>query len=113
MSKRNPDRTRLVARAQIGRIQEGFKEFEHLCSGTLVERYKLCGKPACRCARSRQGRHGPYYEWGYMKGGKQVHRMVTVNQARLLRDAIANYRAALKLMRAWEAQTLRMIELAE
>jgi hypothetical protein len=48
-----------------------------------------------------------------MKEGKQVHRMVTVNQAQLLRNAIANYRAALKLMRAWEAQTVRMIELAD
>ena len=55
-------------------------------------------------------RHGPYYEWGHMKGGKLVHRMVTPEQAALLRRAIVNYCKAKKLMKAWEQETERLVD---
>jgi hypothetical protein len=45
-----------------------------------------------------------------MKGGKLVHRTVTAEQAALLRRAIANYRKAKKLMKAWEHETERLLE---
>ena len=45
-----------------------------------------------------------------MKGGKLVHRMVTPEQAALLRRAIANYRKAKKLMKAWENETERLFD---
>jgi hypothetical protein len=45
-----------------------------------------------------------------MKGGKLVHRMVSREQAAVLRLAIANYREAKKLMRAWENETERLID---
>ena len=60
--------------------------------------------------RGPGARHGPYYEWGHMKGGKLVHRMVTPEQAVLLRRAIANYRKAKKLMKAWENETERLFD---
>ena len=63
-----------------------------------------------RCAEDPEARHGPYYEWGHMKGGKLVHRTVTAEQAALLRRAIANYRKAKKLMKAWEHETERLVE---
>jgi hypothetical protein len=56
-------------------------------------------------------RHGPYYEWGHLKGGKLVHRVVTPQQANLLQQAIDNQRLVKKLMRAWEEQTERLIDL--
>jgi hypothetical protein len=61
-------------------------------------------------ARHPDARHGPYYEWGHMKGGKLVHRMVTPEQAALLRRAIINYRKAKKLMKAWEQETERLVD---
>jgi hypothetical protein len=30
-----------------------------ICSGTLLERTRTCGKPNCRCATDLQARHGP------------------------------------------------------
>jgi hypothetical protein len=45
-----------------------------------------------------------------MKAGKLVHRTVSPRQATLLRAAIANYRKARKLMRAWEEETERLID---
>jgi hypothetical protein len=60
--------------------------------------------------RRSSARHGPYYEWGHLKGGKLVHRVVSPEQAALLRLAIANYRQARKLLRAWEKETERLID---
>jgi hypothetical protein len=30
------------------------------------------------CATDPSARHGPYYEWGHMRGGKLVHRSASV-----------------------------------
>jgi hypothetical protein len=45
-----------------------------------------------------------------MKDGKLVHRAVSPEQAAVSRHAIANYRKAKKLMRAWEDETERLID---
>jgi hypothetical protein len=61
-------------------------------------------------AQDPAARHGPYYEWGHMKDGKLVHRMISTRQAARLRAAIKNYRTVRRLLRAWEAETERVIE---
>ena len=68
-------------REKIGRIRAALTEIEYLCSGTLLERTKVCGRPGCRCAQDPLARHGPYYEWGHLKDGKLVHRVITPQQA--------------------------------
>jgi hypothetical protein len=100
-----------LSREKIDRIRQALSEIDTMCSGTLLKRMKVCGKPSCRCARDPLARHGPYYEWGHMKGGVLVHRSVTPQQAELLQLAIDNYRKAKKLMRAWEEETERLIDL--
>lgn len=99
------------ARAQIARIQETLCQMEHLVSGTLLKRTKRCGNPRCACAKDPAARHGPYYEWSYMKDGKLRHRSLSAEQAKLVRRAIANNRKARRLLRMWEVQTKRLIEL--
>lgn len=98
------------ARERIAGIRAALNAMEYLCSGTLLRRTKVCGKPSCRCAHDPSARHGPYYEWGHLKGGKLVHRVVSPEQAELLRLAIANYRQARKLLRAWEKETERLMD---
>ena len=98
------------ARERIASIRAMINAMDYFCSGTLLQRMKICGKPNCRWAEDPSARHGPYYEWKHMKGGKLVHRMVSPEQAALLRLAIANYRKAKKLMRAWESETERLID---
>jgi len=99
------------AREKIDRIRQALGEIDTVCSGTLLQRMKVCGKPGCRCASDPLARHGPYYEWGHMKGGALVHRSVTPQQAEMLQLAIGNHRKAKKLMRAWEEETERLIDL--
>ena len=110
MSRRDPDQARQAARDRIARIQEQIRALDVLCTGTLAKRTKRCGQAACRCARDPDARHGPYYEWGRMKGGKLVNRMVSLDEATMLRRAIANYRGVRRLLRTWEDQTVRIME---
>lgn len=98
------------ARERIARIRDALSAIDYLCSGTLLERTKVCGKPGCRCAKDLSARHGPYFEWGHMKGGKLVHRTVSPEQAAILQLAIANHRKAKKLMQAWEEATERLFD---
>jgi hypothetical protein len=107
---RRPETIIKQARKRIEGIREKLVGMDHLCSGTLLKRTKVCGKPGCRCATDPSARHGPYYEWGHMRGGKLVHRSVSAEQAALLEQAIANYRKARKLMQAWEDETEKLID---
>jgi hypothetical protein len=96
---------------KIAEIKRSLSALVHLSSGTLLKRMKVCGNPRCRCASDPAARHGPFYEWSYLKGGKLRHRTLTSEQADMMRLAIANQRKAKKLLRAWEAQTRHLIEL--
>lgn len=107
---RRPQQIVKQARERITRIRAALTVADYLCSGTLLQRMKVCGKPGCRCAQDPAARHGPYYEWGHMQGGKLVHRSVTAAQAVLLRQAIANYRKVKQLLRIWEKETERLID---
>jgi hypothetical protein len=108
--KRNLEQTAQRARQRIAQLREQLVAIDYLCSGTLLKRMKTCGSPACRCAQDPAARHGPYYEWGHMQGGKLVHRLVSAEQTELLRRAIANYRRLKKLLRSWEVETERLID---
>ena len=107
---RRPETIIKQARARITRIRETLSAIDYLCSGTLLQRTKVCGKPGCRCAHDPSARHGPYYEWGHMRGGKLVHRTVSPEQATILRQAITNHRKAKKLMQAWENETEKLFD---
>jgi hypothetical protein len=107
---RRPETIIREARERIARIRDALGAIDYLCSGTLLQRTKVCGKPGCRCAQDPSARHGPYYEWGHMKSGRLVHRTVSPEQATILQLAIANYRKAKKLLQAWENETERLID---
>ena len=110
MAPRTSDARRRAALERIAQIRGRIGTVERLCSGTLLRRTKVCGKPGCRCADDPTARHGPYYEWGRMKNGRLVHRMVSPAQAALLREAIGNYRTVRRLLRTWENETMKLID---
>ena len=98
------------ARERIARIRASLDAMDYLCSGTLLRRMKMCGKPGCRWHRGPRRTSRPVLRMGTHERGKLVHRMVTPEQAALLRRAIANYRRAKKLMKAWENETERLFD---
>lgn len=110
VSRGPPQQTTEQARRRIAELRAELAAMDYVCSGTLLKRMKTCGSPSCRCAHDPAARHGPYYEWGHMKAGKLVHRLVTAEQAQTLLRAIGNYRRLKKLLRSWEAETERLID---
>jgi hypothetical protein len=110
MARRTSDARRRAALDRMAHIRARIARIDRLCSGTLLRRTKRCGKPGCRCAEDPAARHGPYYEWGRMQGGRLVHRMVSPAAAALLREAIGNYRTVRRLLRAWENETVKLID---
>ena len=98
-------------RQNIAAIHQALSELEYLCSGSLIKRMKLCSNPRCQCKTDRSARHGPYYEWAFMEDGRVRHRMISAKRADRIRQAIGNYRKVKKLLKDWEAETVRLIEL--
>jgi len=78
---------------------------DFVASGTMHERTKVCGRKNCRCATDPDQRHGPYFEWSRRKDGRLQHKVVSPEQARLLKQAIANHRQILTLLAQWEEET--------
>jgi hypothetical protein len=67
--------------------QRTLSAMEYLSSGTLLKRMKVCGNPRCHCAIDPAARHGPYFEWSYLKAGKLHWQRALDGSARLsLRD---------------------------
>jgi hypothetical protein len=110
MPRHTPQQIAQQARERIDQIRQELARIDLMCSGTLLKRMKTCGSPTCRCAQDPAARHGPYYEWGHMRAGKLVHRLVSPEQAALLGQAINNYRNLKKLLRSWEAESERLID---
>lgn len=94
---------------RILEIRERISAIDLICSGTLLERTKTCGKPNCRCAKDPGARHGPYYEWTWLEEGRLVHRTVTRAQADFIKKAIENYREIKSLFDRWKAETKAII----
>lgn len=112
MSKKNLKlRQRILARIEA--IRSKILQMDYVCSGSLLKRTKVCGKPYCRCARDPEARHGPYWEWSRLEGGRLVHSVVSASQAKLLARAIRNHREIRKLLRRWERESLRAIKLED
>ena len=99
--------------AKIQRRIEAIKRkigcFDLICSGTLLERTKTCGKPNCRCASDPDARHGPYYEWNRWEEGKLRHRLVSADQAKKISKAMDNYQRILELFARWEEETIKSL----
>jgi len=97
-------RARIAAlRAELARLDD------ELCTGTLLRRMKVCGRPECRCARDPAARHGPYYEWGRLEDGRLVHTQVSPEEAQRIDRAIANYRTLKRLLARWTRESVRAI----
>jgi hypothetical protein len=99
-----------LALTRIVKLRERIVAVEYLCSGTLSHRTKTCGQPSCRCHSDSAARHGPYFDWTRLERGRLAHRAISPAQAGELKSAIANFRAVRSLLRRWERETLRALD---
>lgn len=72
--------------------------------GSVSERFVKCSKAGCACATDLEARHGPYYSLTRAISGKTQSRLLTEEQAKMVREQIATgveFREAVD--RYWEA----------
>ena len=78
--------------------------------GTVLRRFVPCGRPGCRCQADPPQLHGPYYEWSRKVKGKTVTVRVTPEQARLLKQWIANARRLDEIVNEMQRLSERITE---
>ena len=64
---------------------------QSILRGSLIERYKRCGKPGCKCAHGRG--HGPKYYLSVSKPGQRPQMdYVPQDSLKKVQDYLENYR---------------------
>ena len=96
---------------RIAALQRRIAGFDYVCAGNLRQRYTVCGTENCRCKAQPPEPHGPYYYWSRLLGGRVVQRVLSREQAEIVGRGIENYREVRKLLRRWEEETVRSIEI--
>jgi hypothetical protein len=83
---------------QLHRLQDkregllsGLMAFKGFRQGSLVERYRKCGKPSCHCARSGAKGHGPSWSLTRAIGGKTVTKIIPASAVEQTKEQIAEY----------------------
>lgn len=88
---------------QLSRKREELKarmaEVGDLRPGSLVERYRRCGKAACHCAGKGAAGHGPSWSLTREVGGKTVTRVIPAGAVAQTREQIAEHRRLRVLVR--------------
>lgn len=67
--------------------------------GSLVERYRRCGKPTCHCAREGAEGHGPSWSLTRAVEGKTVTRIIPAEAVERTRDQMAEFQRFRQLTR--------------
>jgi len=78
-------------------IREKLASVGDLRPGSLVGRYRKCGKPNCHCATEEGGGHGPSWSLTRQVGGKTVTRIIPASAVEQTREQIAEYQRLRKL----------------
>ena len=68
--------------------------------GSLVERYRKCGKPNCHCAQPDDAGHGPSWSLTHDVKGRTATKVIPESFVPQTREQIAEYRRLRELTRA-------------
>ena len=89
-----------VLQAQRAQLKARLAEIGDMRPGSLVERFRKCGKPTCHCAEKDARGHGPCYSLTHAVAGKTLTRVIPKGVAvEHARQRIAEYRRFRDLVR--------------
>ena len=74
------------------KLRDQLAQIGYICTGSITEVYRKCGKSYCICAKDENAAHGPYNVWTRKIKGKTVTRNLTDDQAELCRGCIQKMR---------------------
>lgn len=108
MSRASGPAKKLFEQREI--LTSGLPPFAQIVRGSLVTRYRRCGKPTCHCAQSRG--HGPaHYLVVTLKPGKTEQILLSEEMLPVARQFLDNYKrwwAALEKVSAVNRRLLRL-----
>lgn len=91
------------------RLKAQIQPLGFICSGTVLLRYRPCGKPSCRCHANPPQLHGPYYQLTRKVKGKTVTVQLNRQAGPLYAECMANRRRLQTIIDQMEALSLRAI----
>lgn len=108
MTKRNGQAKKLFEQREG--LAQGLPPFAQIVRGSLVTRYRRCGKPTCHCVQSRG--HGPaHYLVVTLQTGQTEQILLSEEMLPVARQFLNNYRrwwAALEKVSAVNRRLLRL-----
>jgi uncharacterized protein DUF6788 len=108
MPKQSGQAKTLLERREV--LASGLPSFAEIVRGSLVTRYRRCGKPTCHCVKSRG--HGPaHYLVVTLKPGKTEQILLSEAMLPVARRFLDNYQrwwAALEKVSALNRRLLRL-----
>lgn len=86
-----------VLRQRRDAIRDELAAIGDLRPGSLVGRYRRCGKPTCHCAREGDVGHGPSWSLTRAVKGRTVTRVIPAGAVDVTRAQIAEHRRLRRL----------------
>jgi len=108
MSKAGDPAKKLLAQREV--LASGLPAFAHIVRGSLVTRYRRCGKPTCHCAKSRG--HGPaHYLAVTLQPGKTEQILLSEEMLPVARQYLDNYKRWWQALEKVSAVNRRLLRL--
>jgi hypothetical protein len=74
------------------RLEVAFTQMDDLRPGSLVERFRKCGKPTCHCAKPDSPGHGPSYSLTREVASKTVTKIIPPSAVEQTQRQIAEHK---------------------
>lgn len=74
------------------RLQVALTQMDDLRPGSLLPRFRKCGKPTCHCAKPDSSGHGPSYSLTRELEGKTVTKIIPPSAVEQTHRQIAEYK---------------------
>ncbi len=98
--------------SKIARIKREISRLGPMRPGTLYERYSVCGKPGCRCARKKKPqKHGPYHYLSYTFKGRSHTEFLSAKHLRQVRKEVGNYNRFMELVKSFVQASIMLSRL--
>ena len=95
---------------KVHKIKNNIINIDFILSGTILKKYKQCGKINCRCFKNKKHWHGPYYIWTRKENGKTITKTLTKNQAQSCLKAFKNMKKLNQSLKAWKQISSKNID---
>jgi len=113
MARKKASEVRAI-RGKRDRLLRQLPDLRKVLRGTLVERYRRCGRPNCRCARQGDPGHGPvWYLMVTLRPGQTVKVYVPEERREEVQRWIENFRRVRETVEEMSTLNRRLLHAGE